>query len=176
MPNPLNIIFWDFKSLECVFGSFLLVFLLGQEDYNRLRPLSYRGADVFVLAFSLVSRASYENVVKKVNFVSLQCHHCRCFGSFYSNGSRWQLLMLLDGFLFAVDTWTSAFCSWNSGSTSWHQTRYGGALPKFVHFWIILLVLLLVILWYPVAIQLAIFINWSVIVTWMSWTRVSHKW
>ncbi|KAL5191939.1 Rac-like GTP-binding protein ARAC8 [Glycine soja] len=40
----------------------------GQEDYNRLRPLSYRGADVFVLAFSLVSRASYENVLKKVCF------------------------------------------------------------------------------------------------------------
>ncbi|KAL2321872.1 hypothetical protein Fmac_026251 [Flemingia macrophylla] len=37
----------------------------GQEDYNRLRPLSYRGADVFVLAFSLVSHASYENVLKK---------------------------------------------------------------------------------------------------------------
>ncbi|AQK56603.1 Rho-related protein from plants 8 [Zea mays] len=37
----------------------------GQEDYNRLRPLSYRGADVFVLAFSLVSRASYENIMKK---------------------------------------------------------------------------------------------------------------
>ncbi|CAL0306826.1 unnamed protein product [Lupinus luteus] len=37
----------------------------GQEDYNRLRPLSYRGADVFVLAFSLVSGASYENVLKK---------------------------------------------------------------------------------------------------------------
>ncbi|KAL6497454.1 Ras-related C3 botulinum toxin substrate 3 [Orobanche gracilis] len=37
----------------------------GQEDYNRLRPLSYRGADVFVLAFSLVSRASYENIFKK---------------------------------------------------------------------------------------------------------------
>jgi Ras-related C3 botulinum toxin substrate 1 len=37
----------------------------GQEDYNRLRPLSYRGADVFVLAFSLISRASYENVFKK---------------------------------------------------------------------------------------------------------------
>ncbi|KAL6541273.1 Rac-like GTP-binding protein arac10 [Orobanche hederae] len=39
----------------------------GQEDYNRLRPLSYIGADVFVLAFSLVSRASYENIFKKVN-------------------------------------------------------------------------------------------------------------
>ncbi|XP_059459923.1 rac-like GTP-binding protein 5 isoform X1 [Corylus avellana] len=37
----------------------------GQEDYNRLRPLSYRGADVFILAFSLISKASYENVAKK---------------------------------------------------------------------------------------------------------------
>ncbi|MBA0679457.1 hypothetical protein Goari_011223 [Gossypium aridum] len=40
----------------------------GQEDYNRLRPLSYRGADVFILAFSLISRPSYENVTKKVCF------------------------------------------------------------------------------------------------------------
>ncbi|KAL1354950.1 hypothetical protein AAHE18_05G080300 [Arachis hypogaea] len=30
-----------------------------------LLPLSYRGADVFLLAFSLISRASYENVAKK---------------------------------------------------------------------------------------------------------------
>ncbi|XP_040962380.1 rho-related GTP-binding protein RhoU isoform X6 [Gossypium hirsutum] len=37
----------------------------GQEDYNRLRPLSYCGADVFILAFSLISKASYENVSKK---------------------------------------------------------------------------------------------------------------
>lgn len=37
----------------------------GQEDYNRLRPLSYRGADVFILAFSLISRPSYENIAKK---------------------------------------------------------------------------------------------------------------
>ncbi|MFS7911944.1 putative small GTPase, P-loop containing nucleoside triphosphate hydrolase [Helianthus anomalus] len=36
-----------------------------QEDYNRLRPLSYRGAYVFILAFSLISKASYENVSKK---------------------------------------------------------------------------------------------------------------
>ncbi|KAL4192425.1 hypothetical protein AMTRI_Chr06g194160 [Amborella trichopoda] len=38
---------------------------IGHEDYNRLRPLSYRGADVFLLAFSLISKAIYENVVKK---------------------------------------------------------------------------------------------------------------
>ncbi|RZC74523.1 hypothetical protein C5167_049994 [Papaver somniferum] len=37
----------------------------GQEDYNRLRPLSYRGADVFLLAFSLISRPSFENITKK---------------------------------------------------------------------------------------------------------------
>lgn len=42
----------------------------GQEDYNRLRPLSYRGADVFLLAFSLISKASYENVAKKVRIAS----------------------------------------------------------------------------------------------------------
>ncbi|KAE8715272.1 Rac-like GTP-binding protein RHO1 [Hibiscus syriacus] len=35
-----------------------------QEVYNRLRPLSYRGADVFIIAFSLISKASYENVTK----------------------------------------------------------------------------------------------------------------
>ncbi|MFS8002223.1 putative small GTPase, P-loop containing nucleoside triphosphate hydrolase [Helianthus anomalus] len=34
-------------------------------NYNRLRPLSYRGADVFILAFSLISKASYENISKK---------------------------------------------------------------------------------------------------------------
>jgi hypothetical protein len=48
------------ESVEIMF----LVYA-GQEDYNRLRPLSYRGADVFILAFSLISKASYENVSKK---------------------------------------------------------------------------------------------------------------
>ncbi|KAG5538768.1 hypothetical protein RHGRI_019351 [Rhododendron griersonianum] len=37
----------------------------GQEDYNRLRPLSYRGADVFLLAFSVISMPSFENISKK---------------------------------------------------------------------------------------------------------------
>ncbi|KAF3792063.1 Rac-like GTP-binding protein 3 [Nymphaea thermarum] len=54
----------------------------GQEDYNRLRPLSYRGADVFVLAFSLVSRASYENILKKV--VSRTFLVCFFFFFFFS--------------------------------------------------------------------------------------------
>ena len=38
----------------------------GQEDYDRLRPLSYPQTDVFVICFSLVSPPSYENVRSKV--------------------------------------------------------------------------------------------------------------
>ena len=38
----------------------------GQEDYDRLRPLSYPQTDVFLVCFSLVSPPSYENVRTKV--------------------------------------------------------------------------------------------------------------
>lgn len=38
----------------------------GQEDYDRLRPLSYPQTDVFLICFSVNSPASFENV--KVNF------------------------------------------------------------------------------------------------------------
>lgn len=37
----------------------------GQEDYDRLRPLSYPGTDVFLICFSLVAPASFENVKSK---------------------------------------------------------------------------------------------------------------
>ncbi|XP_047939013.1 rac-like GTP-binding protein 5 isoform X3 [Salvia hispanica] len=39
----------------------------GQEDYNRLRPLSYHGANVFILVFSLISKTSYDSVHNKWN-------------------------------------------------------------------------------------------------------------
>ncbi len=38
----------------------------GQEDYDRLRPLSYPQTDVFLICFSIVSPASFENVKAKV--------------------------------------------------------------------------------------------------------------
>ena len=38
----------------------------GQEDYDRLRPLSYPQTDVFLICFSLVSPPSFENVKTKV--------------------------------------------------------------------------------------------------------------
>lgn len=40
---------------------------LGQEDYDRLRPLSYPQTDVFLVCFSVVSPASFENVKEKVS-------------------------------------------------------------------------------------------------------------
>src|SRR5436305_5263478 len=41
----------------------------GQEDYDRLRPLSYPQTDVFLICFSLVSPPSYENVRTKVGAI-----------------------------------------------------------------------------------------------------------
>jgi len=37
----------------------------GQEEYDRLRPLSYANANVFLLCFSIISPVSYENVTAK---------------------------------------------------------------------------------------------------------------
>lgn len=56
---PINLGLWD---------------TAGQEDYDRLRPLSYPQTDVFLVCFSVISPASFENVKNKwhpeIN------HHC----------------------------------------------------------------------------------------------------
>ncbi|QQP34881.1 Cdc42 -like protein [Caligus rogercresseyi] len=47
----------------------------GQEDYDRLRPLSYPQTDVFLVCYSVVSPSSYENVREK--WVPEISHHCQ---------------------------------------------------------------------------------------------------
>jgi cell division control protein 42 len=46
----------------------------GQEDYDRLRPLSYPQTDVFLVCFSVSSPASFENVKEK--WIPEVHHHC----------------------------------------------------------------------------------------------------
>ncbi len=46
----------------------------GQEDYDRLRPLSYPQTNVFIVCFSIESRTSFDHVLYK--WVPEANHHC----------------------------------------------------------------------------------------------------
>jgi len=56
--KPVNLGLWD---------------TAGQEDYDRLRPLSYPQTDVFIIAFSIISPQSFDNVKSKW-FPEIQHH------------------------------------------------------------------------------------------------------
>jgi small GTP-binding protein len=43
----------------------------GIEDYDRLRPLSYKATDIFLICFSVISCWSFENITEKVSYNKL---------------------------------------------------------------------------------------------------------
>lgn len=55
----VSILVADIPYTLCLFDT------AGQEDYDRLRPLSYPATDVFLVCFSVVSPTSLENVKTK---------------------------------------------------------------------------------------------------------------
>lgn len=57
--RPINLGLWD---------------TAGQEDYDRLRPLSYPLTDIFLICYSIISRSSYDNVSSK--WYPELSHHC----------------------------------------------------------------------------------------------------
>ena len=61
-------VFENYAANMTVDGKLIQVGLFdtaGQEDYDRLRPLSYPGTNVFIICFSLVHQDSFENVKRK---------------------------------------------------------------------------------------------------------------
>ena len=46
----------------------------GQEEYDRLRPLSYPGTNIVLLCFSVASRSTFEAISSKVCYVIFLIH------------------------------------------------------------------------------------------------------
>jgi Ras family protein A len=62
--NYISRVDLDNKSVELALWD-----TAGQEDYDRLRPLSYFETDVVIICFAVDNKNSFQNVRDKVNYL-----------------------------------------------------------------------------------------------------------
>ena len=70
-------VFDNYQANVLVDGKFVNLMLwdtAGQEDYDRLRPLSYPGTDVFLVCYAMDLRSSFVNIKEK--WIPEITHHC----------------------------------------------------------------------------------------------------
>lgn len=60
--KPVNIALWDTGERDTYNGPCYLFVLAGQEDYDRLRPLSYPQTDVFIVCYDIARKSSFANI------------------------------------------------------------------------------------------------------------------
>jgi len=93
---------FDNRSIETTYeGKSVLLQLwdtAGQEDYDRLRPLSYPGSDIILLCYSTVNQASYEAITEKVRFfyfLFFKCMPFKCQSKYYAYPNFYHVCLVL---------------------------------------------------------------------------------
>jgi len=84
----------------------------GQEDYDRLRPLSYPQTDVFLICFSIVSPPSFDNVKAKVSGVASPFFH-----------HHHQANLVISGIPRSNTTRPTCLLSWSAPNSIYEKTR-----------------------------------------------------
>lgn len=92
---------------------------LGQEDYDRLRPLSYPQTDVFLVCFSVVSPSSFENVKEKVGWALPRKATTAVVWKYVRSYLRWLVTNTVSS-LSLVGTWNYSPLSKDSFPACWH--------------------------------------------------------
>lgn len=81
--KPVQLALWDTAWVNLVYcvincETDKAVSCSGQEEYERLRPLSYSKAHVILIAFAVDTPDSLENVTQKVSpFTCFSCIQCK---------------------------------------------------------------------------------------------------